>query len=171
MSKQGTEGRAFSLARLHLRFGWWTLLCFLTLGIVLEGLHGLKVGWYLDVSNSTRRLMFTLAHTHGTLVALINLAFGLTARFWPGTASRQLAISSRCLLGAGILLPAGFFLGGLFPFKGDPGLGILLVPIGALLLFIGVLLAARGAGAVVDDRTDPAQPRPSEERSKRKKNK
>ena len=34
----------------HLRVGWWSLLIFLTLGLILEGMHGLKVGWYLDVS-------------------------------------------------------------------------------------------------------------------------
>ncbi len=41
--------------RLHLRFGWWSLLVFLLLGLVLETLHGFKIGWYLDVSNSIRR--------------------------------------------------------------------------------------------------------------------
>ncbi len=30
--------RAYS--RRHLRFGWWSLLVFLTLGIALESLHG-----------------------------------------------------------------------------------------------------------------------------------
>ena len=40
----------------HLRFGWWSLLVFATLGLVLESLHGFKVRAYLDVSNETRRL-------------------------------------------------------------------------------------------------------------------
>ena len=56
---------AATYLRRHLRFGWWSLLCFLTLGIVLESLHGFKVGWYLDAAHSTRRLMWTLAHAHG----------------------------------------------------------------------------------------------------------
>jgi len=45
------------LAKRHLRFGWWTLLIFLTLGLGLEALHGFKVGMYLKSSNETRRLM------------------------------------------------------------------------------------------------------------------
>ena len=36
-----------------------------TLGLVLETLHGFKIGAYLDVSNETRRLMWRLAHVHG----------------------------------------------------------------------------------------------------------
>jgi hypothetical protein len=39
-------------------------------------------------------------------------------------------------------MPVGFFLGGLFVYAGDPGLGILLVPVGGLLLFVAVLLTA-----------------------------
>ena len=62
--------------RLHLWFGWWALLIFLALGIVLEMLHGFKVGWYLNVENESRRLMWNLAHSHGTLLAFVNLAFG-----------------------------------------------------------------------------------------------
>ena len=64
----------------HLRFGWWLLLVSLSLGLVLEALHGFKLGWYLDVTNETRQLMLTLAHAHGTLLALVNIAAGLTAR-------------------------------------------------------------------------------------------
>ena len=66
------------LAVRHLRFGWWALLVFLSLGAVLEGMHGFKVGWYLDVSNETRRLLFTLGHAHGVLLAVLNVVFGLT---------------------------------------------------------------------------------------------
>src|SRR5246500_5218576 len=68
------------LADRNLRFGWWSLLVFLSLGAVLETLHGFKIGWYVDVGNEMRRLMFTLAHAHGTALALVNIAAGLTAR-------------------------------------------------------------------------------------------
>jgi len=64
----------------NLRFGWWSLLVFLSLGGVLETLHGFKVGWYVDVGNEMRRLMFTLAHAHGTALALVNIVAALTAR-------------------------------------------------------------------------------------------
>jgi hypothetical protein len=133
-----------AMAVRHLRFGWWTLLLFLTLGLVLETLHGFKVRAYLDVSNETRRLMWTLAHAHGTLLALINLGFVSMVRLAPEWPGRRRAIASVCLRGATLLMPAGFFLGGVFLYSGDPGLGILLVPVGGLMLFFGVLLTATG---------------------------
>jgi hypothetical protein len=49
------------------------------------------------------------------------------------------------LFGATILLPAGFLLGGVQIYAGDPGLPILLVPVGAILLFAAVALTARAA--------------------------
>jgi hypothetical protein len=120
----------------NLRFGWWSLLVFLSLGGALEALHGFKIGWYVDVGNETRRLMFTLAHAHGTALALINIAAGLTARSVKGFEIRSSV--STALIWAAILLPAGFFLGGIVIYDGDPGLGVWLVPIGALLLFYGI---------------------------------
>ena len=53
------------LFRRHLRVGWWALLVFLSMGIALETLHGFKIGFYLDASNHTRLLLWTLAHAHG----------------------------------------------------------------------------------------------------------
>ena len=129
-------------ARRHLRWGWWSLLLFLTLGITLEALHGFKVRWYLDVSNETRRLMWTLAHAHGVLLALVNVAYGLTLRAGVGRAAGRRRLASACLVSAALLLPGGFFLGGLVIYEADPGLGILLVPVGAVALFVGVLLVA-----------------------------
>jgi len=133
------------LARRHLRFGWWALFVFLTVGLVLEGLHGFKVGWYLDVSSSTRRHMWTLAHAHGTLLGLVNVAFGLTVPLLAEWDARLRRLSSAFLIAAGILLPGGFFLGGLVIHAGDPGLGILLVPAGGLLLMAAAFLTARAA--------------------------
>ena len=118
------------LARFHSRFGWTSLALFATLGIVLEGLHGLKVGWYLEQANETRRLMFTLAHAHGTLLSVVNLAFG--ALLFVTADDRRGSFASRCLLAGTTLMPAGFFLGGLYIYDGDPGLGVMLVPIGAM---------------------------------------
>ena len=130
------------MIRRHLQLGWWTLLIFLTAGLALETLHGLKVGAYLNVSNETRRLMWTLAHAHGALLGLVNLGFAATARFLPAWPESNRRFASASLLGATILMPAGFFLGGLFIYGGDPGLGILLVPAGGILLFAAVLLTA-----------------------------
>jgi membrane protein DedA with SNARE-associated domain len=123
-------------AHRNLRFGWWSLLVFLSLGGALETLHGFKIGWYVDVGNETRRLMFTLAHAHGTLLALINIAAGLTARKVDRFELRPSV--SFALIWAAILLPAGFFLGGIVTYDGDPGLGVWLVPVGAILLFYSV---------------------------------
>jgi hypothetical protein len=124
----------------NLRFGWWSLLIFLSLGGALETLHGIKIGWYVDVGNEMRRLMFTLAHAHGTALAVVNIAAGLTARhFKDFDFSPKVSIS---LIWAGILFPVGFFLGGVVTYGGDPGLGIWLVPVAAILLFYGVLSIA-----------------------------
>lgn len=142
-----TTGTATYLRR-HLRFGWWSLLCFLTLGIVLESLHGFKVDWYLDVANATRRFMWTLAHAHGVLLSLVHLAFAVTLPHLAADTVRLARLASPCLMGATFFLPGGFFLGGVVIHGGDPGLGILLVPLGALFLFIGVLLTARRAMAL-----------------------
>ncbi len=131
-----------AVMRRHLQVGWWTLLVFLSAGLALEALHGLKVGAYLNVSNETRRLMWTLAHAHGTLLGLVNLGFAATVRVLPAWPESNRRFSSACLLGATTLMPAGFFLGGLFIYAGDPGLGILLVPAGGILLFAAVLRTA-----------------------------
>ena len=130
--------------RRHLTIGWWSLLGFLTLGIVLETLHAFKIGWYLDVSSDTRRLMLTLGHAHGTLLSIVHIVFGGTVTLRPAWAARPRNLASRCLTAAGVLMPLGFVLGGLVTHAGDPGLGVLLVPPGALLLLVAVLLTARG---------------------------
>ena len=62
-----------NLVTLHLRAGWWAILVFLSAGLVLETLHGFKAPFYLDVGNESRRLMWTLGHSHGTLFGLLNI--------------------------------------------------------------------------------------------------
>jgi len=141
----------------HLRHGWWSLFIFLALGVVLETLHGFKLGWYLNVDVEMRRLMFTLAHAHGTLLALVNIALGLTLRNVKGLVITRGA--SRAILWGAGLLPAGFFLGGLIIHDGDPGFGVLLVPVGALLLLYGVFSVARALS-----RTAPEAPAPGKNR-------
>jgi hypothetical protein len=124
----------------NLRYGWWSLVFWLGLGLVLETLHGFKVGWYLDVGAEIRRLMFTLAHAHGTLLALVNIAAGLTARGLNRPLPNAAAAS---LVWGAALLPAGFLLGGVWIHDGDPGLGVALAPVGGLLLLYGAFAAAR----------------------------
>lgn len=135
------------LTRRHLRFGWQALAAFVILGVALEALHAFKFPAYLNVANSTRRLMWTLAHAHGTLLALVNLALAASVALMPDWDPRRRDLASVCLLGASVLLPTGFFLGGIAVHGGDPGLGILLVPLGAALLIASVFLAALAANA------------------------
>jgi hypothetical protein len=132
-------------ARRHLRFGWWGLTLFAGLGLTLEVLHGFKVSAYLDVSNEPRRLMWTLAHAHGAVMAIINILYGLALGSGAATAD---GFASRGLVASGVLLPLGFFLGGLIYYGGDPGLGIVLVPVGAILLIAALVAIARAAGPI-----------------------
>lgn len=127
--------------RRHLRFGCYGLLVFLALGFLLEFFHAFGFGWYLSEETEPRRFMWTLAHAHGTLVALIHIALGAA---WPLLRpSKHLATASRCLNAAMWALPGGFFLAGLFISSPDPGLGIALVPVGGMLLIAGVALVAK----------------------------
>jgi len=126
------------LATRHLRFGWCSLLVFLTLGILLEVLHGLKLRWYLDAAYETRRLLLTLAHAHGAILALVHIAFGVTIVVVPGIQGAWQRWASSALVGASVLLPGGFLLGGLVVHGGDPGAGIALAPVGGVLFFAAV---------------------------------
>jgi hypothetical protein len=139
-------------ARFHLRFGWWSLLVFLTLGVGLEALHGFKVGFYLDADEEVRRLMWTLAHAHGALLGLVHVALAATL-YMTHPLGWAPILGSRALTFASVTLPLGFFLGGFGTAGGDPGVGVVFVPVGALMLFGAVLLIglslrapSRGAG-------------------------
>ena len=127
----------------HMRVGWFSLPVLVSLGLLLELLHAYKVAFYLDVGNEARRLMWTLAHAHGVGLSLLNLLFALSVRALLPAPSRMLALASTLLTWATLLLPLGFFLGGIVTYGGDPGLGVLLVPVGALLLWLAVTLMAR----------------------------
>jgi len=133
------------LARRHNLIGWWALLVFLSLGIGLETLHGLKVGLYLDPPHRMRRLLWTLAHAHGTLLALTHIAFAAGLTQFGRWSEKPLRLASFLLMDALVLLPLGFFLGGAWHTEVDPALGILLVPVGAAFLLVAVALIAWAA--------------------------
>ena len=65
----------------------------------------------------------------------------------PALTFRQQETVSKALIGASVLLPGGFFLGGIRFYAGDPGLGIILVPPGAILLLLAAFLLARASSA------------------------
>jgi hypothetical protein len=103
------------------------------MGIALEALHALKVPLYLDARNDTRRLMWTLAHAHGTLLSLIQIALACTmtaVRFERARGGTLMALAQW-------LMPLGFTLGGVWTYGGDPGPGVALVAAGGVLLLIG----------------------------------
>jgi hypothetical protein len=136
------------LARRHYLAGWLGLLVFLTLGGLLETLHGFKIGYYLDADHKLRRELWRLAHAHGTLLALVQLGFALGLPHFGHWTPGRLRLASFFLLDAAWLMPLGFFLGGLMPGETDPSVGIVLVPVGAVLLLIAVtliLLSTRGS--------------------------
>ncbi len=132
----------------HLQFAWWSLLCWVILGITLEALHAFKIGWYLGQTSEMRRLLWTLAHAHGTLLSLVHAAFAFTYFALPTPVTRRLRLTSALLMASSVLLPGGFFLGGIFIFEGDPGLGVWLVPFGAICLFLAVFLTATDVARV-----------------------
>lgn len=140
----GADHGVDGCAREHLRWGWVAVFVFVTLGVALEAMHAFKVGLYLDADQATRRLMWRLAHAHGTLLGLVNLALATTlSRLEMKSATRRAA--SLSLRGATLFMPAGFFLGGVWLYGGDPGLGVLLVPVGGLMLLVATAICARAA--------------------------
>ena len=128
------------LRKRHLTLGFFGLALYGTLGLVLEGLHGFKADSYLNVANETRRLMWRLSHAHGTLLSLVQIAFGLAATSTAGRKGSGAGLASRLLSLAWLLMPLGFFLGGWMIQGSDPGLGIILVPLGALAFISSMTL-------------------------------
>lgn len=151
-----------------MRFGWLMLATFAIAGITLESFHGFKTGWYLEDAYETRRLLFTLAHAHGALLALINIVFGVASAVLGGSLPRLLGVS-RLLLAGTVLLPAGFFLGGFGLYGTDPGVGIYLVPIGALCVLAAFVVAAFSSGSPEPEPEPLKAARRTRGRSKRSK--
>jgi len=129
-----------ALRRRHLRFGWASLFVFAVLGGVLEAMHGFKVDWYLAVGNETQRLLWRLAHAHGTFLALVHVGFAATLGL---AGERRPRLASPCLIGASVALPGGFLLGAFGSYGGDPGVGIVLVPLGLVLLLVAIASTLR----------------------------
>jgi hypothetical protein len=125
-----------SLERAHARFGWTALFAALAFGTAIEALHGVKASSYL--LEPMRREMWTLAHFHAATLAIVNLVYAAWATR-PGAPAR---LASRMMIAGSVLLPVGFFLGGIAPYEGDPGVGVFLAPVGAVLVLAAVGLQA-----------------------------
>ena len=130
---------ASQLRRRHLSIGWQSLFFFALLGVALEAMHAFKLDAYLHPANETRRLLLRLAHAHGLGLAMLHVAYAFTA----SSLRAAPKLAGPCLTGALVAMPAGFLLGGLSHQGGDPGAGIALVPLGALLLLVAIASTAR----------------------------
>lgn len=126
--------------RVALRTGIWLLAFSLPLGLSLEALHAWKVPVYLG--SAMRREMWTLAHAHGNLLGILCLAMAAVAPRLGGDAA-QGRRRERVLAAGACAMPLGFFAGGVLNSEGDPGFGIVLVPIGGVLVFAALVMAAR----------------------------
>ena len=60
------------------------------------------------------------------------------------TALTNIAHNAGALTAATLLIPGGFILGGLVTYGSEPGLGIVLLPVGAILLLVALFKLAKG---------------------------
>jgi hypothetical protein len=149
--------------RHHMRVGWHGLLIFGALGTLLEILHAWKHPAYLGVGNEMRRLTWTLAHAHGIGLSILQIGYAATLAVIFTELRPRLVRASRLLDASTVLLPIGFFLGGAVPYKSDPGIGIILVPVGALLFLAAAFFTALELPAAKSG-TTPVAPDPHQTR-------
>ena len=143
------------------RFGWTALAFFALLGLGLESLHLIKAPVYMEVH--IRRELWTLAHAHGVLLALVTIVFGLYRHRLGAHAGLDRA--SAALRTGALLIPGGFLLGGIGNAETDPSLAIVLVPLGALMVLYATAITALSAR-----RTALHEPQPEPVARGRKKN-
>jgi hypothetical protein len=111
-----------------LRQGWASIAVWMSVGLLLEGLIGYKIPAYLN--DPQRRELFRLGHTHGTLLGIVLVVAALVLQ-----RGAEVPKAARTALRIGaVLMPAGFFVAGIWHTESDPGLAIWLVPPGALLV-------------------------------------
>ena len=134
MSAQELE-KTRTAARRH---GFTLLFFSAVLGFTLEAAHALKLSGYLDIP--LRRELLTLAHAHGVGLALVLLAYAAV-----GAVDRQSAAVQRTLSIGSVLVPLGFALASFDLHESDPGIGIVLVPLGALAILRALYTVMRAA--------------------------
>ena len=114
--------------------GWVSLAFWMLVGLLLESLMAYKTPAYLQ--DAVRRELFRLGHAHGTVLGLVLIVAALSGERFRVQPARAVQMVLR--IGA-FLMPLGFLLAGIWHYESDPGLGIWLVPAGALLLIFGVI--------------------------------
>ncbi|MEM7158936.1 MAG: hypothetical protein AAF799_39225 [Myxococcota bacterium] len=125
---------------LHIRASLLVVAVFLTMGLGLEAMLGMRVESLLN--DELRREMLRLGHAHGALLGLLNLglSWAMDALSTPDAWARRIRIAA--LVGA-LCVGLGFTAGGIWHGPTDPGPLVLLVPTGALLLISAVLAVVR----------------------------
>jgi hypothetical protein len=123
----------------HLRLSITLVALFMASGLWLEAMYGLRAEGWLD--DPLRREFLRLGHAHGGLLGLVNiaLAWALERLQTPDTWAGKIRVGS--LLGA-LLVGLGFMLGGLVHGPTDPGVAVLAVPAGAMLLLSSLVATA-----------------------------
>lgn len=122
--------------------GWVSLAFWMVVGLLLESLMAYKAPAYLQ--DGVRRELFRLGHAHGTVLGLVLIVAALSGQRFKVQPPRAAQMALR--VGA-VLMPLGFLLAGIWHYESDPGLGIWLVPGGALLLIFGVISFALASWA------------------------
>ena len=106
----------------------------MSLGLLLEGLIAFRVPIYL--LDALTRELFRLAHAHGTLLSLVLIAVGLC---WRAGFTAPPRIAKLALQIGVVLMPAGFFLGGIGHYETDPSPMVFLAPLGGVLVIFGII--------------------------------
>ncbi len=116
------------------------LIFWLLGGLLLESFHGFKFAAYLMEPN--RRLTWTLAHAHGTLLSVVCLVLWMLIPRLSISAGRA-NLAAKLFASGAMVLPLGFLAGGLLAFESDPGIPVIVVPVGALLCATSIALLLR----------------------------
>ena len=130
-----TEDNSKLMASLTFQ-AWIGIAFWMSFGLLNEGLIGFRIPGY--VADDVRRELFRLAHAHGTLLSLMLLG----AVFSLNRLTDAPVFGIWALRSGAVALPLGFLLGGVWHFKGEPGLGVWLVPPSALLVIFGAITMA-----------------------------
>ena len=134
----------------HLRASLLLIAVFLSVGMILEAMHGVRSAGIM--TDPIAREFLRLGHAHGGLLALLNLgiAWAMGRLQTPDRWAAKVRLAS--LLGA-LVVGMGFIGGGLWHGPTDPGPLVLAVPAGALMLLASLLavVLVRPAGADSND--------------------
>ncbi|MCB9753455.1 MAG: hypothetical protein H6713_26230 [Myxococcales bacterium] len=123
----------------HLRLSVGLVAVFLAMGLWLEAMIGLRLGGWVD--DELRREFLRLGHAHGGLLGLVNVALAYALERLRTPAAWATRVRVAAWLGA-LLVGVGFVAGGLLHGPTDPGLPVLVVPAGALMLVVSLVATA-----------------------------